>query len=77
MKRNSLYRLHTVVMQEIADYRFQGQYDFIMRVRYENDKYKFRYLNLWHEVEEKTLMEMCKNSNLSTSMVTKLKLKIV
>ena len=64
-------------MQEIEDYHFRGIYDFKLRVRYNDGKYTFRYLNIWHPIEEHTLKKMCEQSNLKEKIVDRMKLKIV
>ena len=74
---NTLYRLHTVIMQEIENYHFRGQYDFHLRVRVEDDEIKFRYLNEWHPISRETLFKMLGQSNLPQSLYTKLMLRIV
>jgi len=76
-ERDTLYRLHTVIMQDIKDYHFAGAYDFQMRVRYEDNEFKFRYLNEWHPVSQQTLHDMVVQSKLSPKLYQKLKFKLV
>ena len=73
----TLYRNHTVVMQEIENYHFRNEYDFQLRVRVEDNEIKFRYLNQWNTISKDALLEMLSQSGLSNNLYTKLRMRIV